>query len=133
MVQPLSASLASAMTEYIRMWRYDAKEEDYVFCNIAAQKMTVHTFQQSFKKYAHSRGTAISSLKGGWSTFAKGWVLNGGDAFHLQKMMLHSNITTTKKYVDMYGADLQKDFEKFNPLDNLDTGGMKQVIKKKSG
>jgi len=39
--------------------------------------------------------------------------------FRLQKILGHSDLTVTKEYVNMFGQDLQMDFEKFNPLDNL--------------
>lgn len=52
-------------------------------------------------------------------TFAKNWILASGDVFRLQKILGHSDLSVTKEYVNMFGNDLQLDFEKFNPLDNL--------------
>lgn len=52
-------------------------------------------------------------------TFAKQWILAGGDMFRLQKILGHSDLTVTKEYVAMFGQDLQMDFERFNPLDNM--------------
>ena len=52
-------------------------------------------------------------------TFAKKWVLSGGDIFRLQKILGHSDITVTREYVNMFSPDLQRDFERFNPLDQI--------------
>ncbi len=49
----------------------------------------------------------------------KNWILNSGDRLRLQKILGHSDLTVTKEYVNMFGQDLQMDFEKFSPLDNL--------------
>ena len=43
----------------------------------------------------------------------------GGDVFRLQKILGHSDLTITREYVQMFGQDLQMDFEQFNPLDRM--------------
>jgi len=40
--------------------------------------------------------------------------------FRLQKILGHSSLEIVKEYINMYGNDLQMDFNNFNPLDNLD-------------
>lgn len=52
-------------------------------------------------------------------TFAKKWVLAGGDIFRLQKILGHSDITVTREYVNMFSPDLKMDFERYNPLDQF--------------
>ena len=52
-------------------------------------------------------------------TFAKNWILNGGDIFRLQKILGHSTMDMVKNYVEMFDDDLKRDFETFNPLDNM--------------
>ena len=37
----------------------------------------------------------------------------------LQMLMGHSTLDMTRHYVNLYGADLSKDFERLNPLDNI--------------
>ena len=34
-------------------------------------------------------------------------------------LMGHSTLDMTRHYVNLYGADLSKDFERLNPLDNI--------------
>ena len=51
-------------------------------------------------------------------TFAKQWILNGGDIFKLQKILGHSSLDMVRKYVNMFSDDLRRDFDSFNPLDN---------------
>ena len=52
-------------------------------------------------------------------TFAKKWILNGGDIMRLQTILGHSSIEMVKEYVNMFGGDLKKDFDKFNPLESM--------------
>ena len=51
-------------------------------------------------------------------TFAKMFLLNGGDLFTLQKILGHEDISTTRIYLDLNNEELKVQNEKFNPLDN---------------
>lgn len=48
--------------------------------------------------------------------FGKGYVVNGGDLRSLQKIMGHSNITTTEKYAALNLSDIIALHHKFTPL-----------------
>lgn len=58
-------------------------------------------------------------------TFAKKWILAGGDIFRLQKILGHSSLDVVKEYVEMFTNDLQKDFDKFNALEQIHRKGEK--------
>ncbi|MPM90640.1 Tyrosine recombinase XerC [bioreactor metagenome] len=45
------------------------------------------------------------------------YIQNGGDLFSLQQLLGHSKLETTRKYVNLSLKDLQKNYEKYNPLD----------------
>lgn len=45
----------------------------------------------------------------------------------LKTILGHSNIAVTNEYLAMFGQDLQMDFEKFNPLDNLKNKNREQI------
>ena len=52
-------------------------------------------------------------------TFAKNWLLNGGDIFSLQKILGHSTLEMVRNYVNMTFRDIQTQHSKFSPGDNL--------------
>jgi integrase/recombinase XerD len=62
-------------------------------------------------------------------TFAKLWILNGGDIFRLQKILGHSSLDIVKEYVNMFSTDLQINFDEFNPLENIKVNQKKTSIK----
>ena len=93
--------------------------EDYLFCNNYGEQASVRTYQDLVKKYNRVRNVNKTSIHLFRHTFAKNWILAGGDVFRLQKILGHSDLTVTREYVNMFGQDLQMDFEKFNPLDKL--------------
>lgn len=51
-------------------------------------------------------------------TFAKSYLLNGGDLFTLQEMLGHADIETTKIYINLTKQEVKMQNEQFNPLDN---------------
>ena len=116
---PLSNTLADILQEYLLI--RGGEGEDYLFCNEYGQKAIERTYQQLVRRYNIKRNVNKTSCHLFRQTFAKNWILSGGDQYRLMKILGHRDLTVTKEYVNMFGQDLQMDFEKFNPLDNLST------------
>jgi len=117
---PLGKQLASVLEEYLTI--RGGEPSDYLFCDEYGQQSTVKAQQVAVRKYNLKRGVDTTSLHSFRHTFAKNWVLSGGDVFRLQKIMGHSDLSVTRQYVAMFGGDLQMNFERFNPLDRLVQG-----------
>ena len=116
---PLSATLAEILREYLQV--RGGNPEDYLFCNEYGEQASIRTYQQLVRRYNVKHDVNKTSCHLFRHTFAKHFIMAGGDMFRLQKILGHSDLTVTKEYVNMFGQDLQLDFEKFNPLDNLKT------------
>lgn len=114
---PMAQSLKPILTEYldIRGWNSD----NYVFCTETGTKIQISSLEDNLRHYNHKRGITKTSSHLFRHTFAKNWILNGGDIFRLQKMLGHSDLTVVKEYVNMFSNDLLLDFEKYNPLDQM--------------
>ncbi len=52
-------------------------------------------------------------------TFAKNWLMNGGDIFSLQKILGHRTLDMVRNYVNITFKDIQSQHSKFSPGDNL--------------
>lgn len=114
---PLSPSLSVVLREYLEIRGGEAG--DYLFCNEYGEKASDRTYQQLVRRYNTKRNIDKTSIHCFRHTFAKNWVLSNGDIARLQKIMGHASLVTTNEYLHMFGTDLQKDFDRFNPLDNL--------------
>ena len=114
---PLSHTLSDILEEYLQI--RGGEDEDYLFCNEYGEKASERTYQQLVRRYNIKRNVNKTSCHLFRHTFAKHFILAGGDVFRLQRILGHSDLTVTKEYVNMFGQDLQMDFEKFNPLDNI--------------
>lgn len=122
---PLSNTLSDILGEYLQI--RGGESEDYLFCNEYGQKASDRTYQQLVRRYNIKHNVNKTSCHLFRHTFAKQWILAGGDMFRLQKILGHSDLTVTKEYVQMFGQDLQMDFEKFNPLDRMRTRGTNRI------
>lgn len=97
--------------------------DDYLFCNSYGNKGNIRSYQDMLAVYNHRRGVEKTSAHLYRHTFAKKWILNGGDIFRLQKILGHSDLSVVKEYVQMFGRDLAIDFDKYNPLDRTASNG----------
>jgi len=113
---PISKSLAAILREYLSY--REGEPDDPLFCNTYGQPLTLNRLEYEIAKYNKSRGVGKTSIHAFRHTFAKQWVLNGGDIFRLQKILGHRSLDMVRQYVNMYGNDIHRDFDRFNPLDN---------------
>ena len=118
-IVPMASSLAIILKEYLTYRKGEL--DDYVFCNSYGGQGEIRSYQDMLAKYNRSRGVAKTSAHLYRHTFAKRWILNGGDIFRLQKLLGHSDLTVVKEYVNMFSSDLSKDYSDYNPLDTLGT------------
>lgn len=119
---PLSTKLASVLKTYMKKCLIEMSDEDYLFCNQYGEYLTPKALQHSIRTYNKKRGVERTSVHALRHTFAKNWVVNGGDVFRLQKLLGHSTLEMTRHYVNLFSADLKKDYEDFSPLDTLTRG-----------
>lgn len=124
---PLSQTLATILKEYLKYRKGTPK--DYVFCNTYGNKGDIRTYQDMLAAYNRRKGIEKTSAHLYRHTFAKKWILNGGDIFRLQKILGHSDLAVVKEYVQMFGSDLSIDFDKFNPLDRTITQTANKKLK----
>jgi integrase/recombinase XerD len=118
-IVPMASSLAVILKEYLTYRKGGL--DDYVFCNSYGGQGEIRSYQEMLAKYNRARGVSKTSAHLYRHTFAKRWILNGGDIFRLQKLLGHSDLTVVKEYVNMFSSDLSKDYSDYNPLDTLGT------------
>ncbi len=130
-ITPLSSALTTVIKEYVRTWRSEATDDDYLFCNVGEEQLTVNALKHSITHYNRSRGVDKISVHAFRHTFAKNWIRNTGDVFRLQKLLGHSSLDMTRAYVNMFSEDLKEGFEEHNPLDVIKKGQSRtQTIKR---
>jgi integrase/recombinase XerD len=83
-----------------------------LFVNELGEQMTRNSMQHAITRYNKKRGVNKTSIHAFRHTFAKHYITSGGDAFKLQRLLGHSTLDVTLNYVNLYGKDLKKGYEK---------------------
>lgn len=123
---PIGDTLRKVLNKYIHIRNNYVKEKSlnsspYLFITkYTGDKMRVDALSEIYNtvgKEEGMKGVRVSPHTFR-HTFAKFFLLNGGDIFSLQKIMGHSDISMTKKYVNLNINDIRVQNDKYNPLDN---------------
>lgn len=113
----LTPALKTAITEYIKMWKRDADDDEWLFTNIGEEKLTTNAQRHSFRRYALDREVERYNIHGLRHNFAKEFYLNGGREFELQELLGHANIEMTRHYIKLLIGDIAEGVERVTPLD----------------
>lgn len=125
---PLSIHLNRILEEYLQFRKGDA--DDYLFCNATGGQMSRGCITGAIRRYNRSRGVTRTSIHLFRHTYAKNYLMNGGDVFRLQKLMCHKEIETTKGYLNLTVGDLEQNYDHLNPLDVMQKNQETIKIKK---
>ena len=114
---PMSETLKTALTVYLKMWEW--RSEDFLFPTLEGKQMAKGSLQCAMRAYNLRRGVSKTSLHLFRHTFAKNYILAGGGMVQLQALLGHSTLDMTRKYIRLYSQDIQRDFERLNPLNTI--------------
>lgn len=117
---PIGKKLSKVFIKYlVRRTKVVFDDTFFVKSDGTAYKMS--SFHQSLKRYGRRAGiTGVRvSAHTFRHTFAKSYVLNGGDAFSLQKKLGHSTLDIVRIYVNMGAEDVRAQHRQFGPGDRL--------------
>lgn len=116
-VVPLSQTIINILKEYVRY--REGTPDDYLFVSETNAKMTPNTVHSSIARYNKNRGIKKTSIHLFRHTFAMKYIQAGGDPFRLQKLLGHSDLAMTRKYVSLYSDDLKANYDRLNPLEQF--------------
>lgn len=116
---PLSKQLGQILTDYLK--HRGGEEGDYLFPSENNTKLVGTSVAHDLARYNRKRGVDKTSAHLFRHTFAKNWILEGGDPLRLQKVLGHSTLAMTQHYTNLYKHDLQRGFEDFNLLSRMKT------------
>jgi integrase/recombinase XerD len=119
---PITHKLVQELAEYKVFCQKSFTElSDHIFVNRENNPLTEDAVKNVFKRlkiimnFKEVRLSAHTFRH----TFAHRFLMNGGDVFTLQKMLRHSSLKMTEKYLAIWGTALREQNEKFNPLNSI--------------
>jgi integrase/recombinase XerD len=121
---PMTEKLVKELCEYrVFCEQYYGKLSDYVFTDHTNQeKLHIDAVKSLFRRLKEIMDFKDVRLSAHTfrHTFAHRCLMAGMDIFSLQKMLRHSQISNTQRYLAIWGTALKEQNDKYNPLNNID-------------
>jgi integrase/recombinase XerD len=122
-IVPLGKKLCYDLNLYITKYRRAPEDETALFVTSRVPyKALTRDGLSSMVKRVH-KAVGINGKYGPHKlrhTMATQFIANGGDIAILRRILRHSNITVTQRYINLVQNDVQDAHRIFSPLDNLD-------------
>lgn len=110
------------LREYISLYRTDdnniPNDDEYLFCTQYGEKMTDNSLKRAIASYNQRRGVNKTSIHLFRHTFAKRWIISGGDIVSLQQMLGQTSNKMVQHYANLYASDIKDKAEKHSVLSN---------------
>ena len=120
----MNSDIHKILKEYLK-YRQSDDAEDYLFCNEYGDRLTKSTFYHSLYEYHKRRGIEKTGIHRYRHTFAKKWIMMGGNVVSLQKILGHSSLDITQNYLNLLVSDVARDVKQFNILREFKTESIK--------
>lgn len=115
---PMNGTMCGILREYF-VHRDAQNDDELLFTNVYGQPLVRSTCYGMLYAYNKGRGVKTTGIHRYRHTFAKQWILSGGNVVVLSRMLGHSNLSITQNYVNLLVSDLAKQVEEVNLLDRF--------------
>ncbi|MEH7116878.1 tyrosine-type recombinase/integrase [Neobacillus vireti] len=116
---PISNKTAKLLSQYMK--ESEDFGEETLFLTYDGRPLDSHTWRARLKEMGQIAG--IKHKRVSPHTFrhtgALFYIMNGGDPFSLQKILGHTDMSMTRRYVQMSNVDVRKKHNSFSPLKNI--------------
>lgn len=113
---PFSVELRKSLFKYSKSHKFDL-----LFPNKYGGKLLYDNLRREFRKLIQELG--INGFDGSFHcfrrSFAKNFVRSGGNLFYLQKLLGHTTLTMSRRYVELEIEDVQKEQQRTSLLNRL--------------
>ena len=118
LIVPLNQTMVNILREYLK-YRNHKTDDDYLFCNVFGQQLVKSTCYHMLYEYNKCRGVETTGIHRYRHTFAKQWILSGGNVVSLSQLLGHSSLEITQNYIHLLVSDVAKQVEEINVLDKF--------------
>ncbi|MDD2192430.1 MAG: tyrosine-type recombinase/integrase [Bacteroidales bacterium] len=114
---PISNIMTKTIINYIYVWGLE--KEDYLFPNSERKQLTKDGISKTIARYNRSRGVEKTSIHLIRHTMATNFIRDNGDISILQRLLSHSSIAVTNRYVNFSSQDLVREIDKHSLVERL--------------
>ena len=119
--KPARIPLVKKITRILRAYIDDYRTEvngipvglnEPLFCNLYGEELSENGIKKAIANYNRSRNVEKTSVHLFRHTFAKKWIIDGGDLLQLEKMLGQSSLKMVQHYSNLYASDIKEQAEK---------------------
>ena len=118
LIVPLNQTMVNILREYLK-YRNHKTDDDFLFCNVFGQQLVKSTCYHMLYEYNKRRGVETTGIHRYRHTFAKQWILSGGNVVSLSQLLGHSSLEITQNYIHLLVSDVAKQVDEINVLDKF--------------
>ena len=118
LIVPFNQTMSNILQEFLK-YRQHKNNDEYLFCNVFGQQLVKSTCYHMLYEYNKGRGVSTTGIHRYRHTFAKQWILNGGNVVSLSKILGHSSLQITQNYINVLVSDVSKEVKTMNLLDKF--------------
>ena len=120
-IVPMGMTARRAVIRYLEHFRPQPvnPQESKLFLTVAGDPITVESVEQMIRRLAKRSGVPRLHPHLLRHSFAVRYLVNGGDVFTLQKILGHTTLEMTRKYVTLASGDVKEKHRQYSPIDNL--------------
>ncbi|MHB1125722.1 MAG: tyrosine-type recombinase/integrase [Bacillota bacterium] len=112
--------LAKALQKWLGFLKVNVVSPEWLFPNIYGEQMSIRTLQENITKYGHQAGiTGRCSPHMFRHSFAKHYIMAGGDLRSLQDILGHSTIAMTMHYGKLFNPEVRKKHFMYCPSNTI--------------
>jgi len=123
---PIGSQAKKALIDYLTKERpepVNPRDADCVYLNADRQPISNEVVEKVFQRVKKAAALPNFYPHICRHTFSVRYLINGGDVFSLQKILGHSSLEMTRKYVNLASGDVKDKHRQFSPMDNLNFRG----------
>ena len=123
---PIGSQAKKALIDYLTKERPEPenpRDADCVYLNADRHPISNEVVEKVFQRVKKAAGLPNFHPHICRHTFSVRYLINGGDVFSLQKILGHSSLEMTRKYVNLASGDVKDKHRQFSPMDNLNFNG----------
>jgi integrase/recombinase XerD len=116
---PISREVAKRLRQLLDETQQYFGEDAQLFMNAYGEEFTDDAFRRRLNRLKRKLNITKLAPHMFRHTFARNYILNGGDIFTLQRILDHADIQTTRRYVQMENEHIREQHNKFSPVRNI--------------
>lgn len=117
-ITPISDGVKSSLIKFNKTIESVFEDREYLFLTEQGEKMNTYVLRNNMKAYSEKAGVKITPYQLR-HFFGTEYLRHDGNLLYLQKVLGHSNLNTTRKYIQISDDDLLRSHQIVSPAKEL--------------